>query len=77
MGVGFLVSFKQLKLVSVLVKEGELAEADDVLAVDGIALGEDGHFANDLAACHLNEMLKREERAARGYNALYGISQGG
>ena len=41
------------------VEDGEFAEVDDVFAVLGVALCEDGHAAGDGAACLFDQLFHR------------------
>ena len=46
------------------VEDGEFAEVDDVFAVLGVALCEDGHAAGDGAACLFDQLFHRAQRLA-------------
>ena len=48
------------------VKEGQGLQVDDVAAVDGVALGQDGHAAADLAAGLLDQGLQGLQAFAGG-----------
>ena len=49
------------KLLSILIEKRKLFKADYIGAVDSVALCENGHFSDYLAARHFNKMLKRKE----------------
>ena len=51
---------------AVALEEGKFFQIDDVLAVGGFALGEDGHTADDLAAGVFDQRFQRAQRFAGG-----------
>ena len=56
---------------AVCVKEGQRLQVDDVLAVDGVALGQDGHAAADLAAGLLDQGPQGLQAPAGGDDAVH------
>ena len=55
---------------AVALEEGEFFQIDDVLAVGGFALGQNGHAADDLAAGMLDQRFQRAQRFAGGDDVI-------
>ena len=58
-----LLSIKLSDRVALHIEEGEHLKVLNVITACSIALGENGHLANDSSARLLNEILERDGRA--------------
>ena len=54
--------------IALFVKEGELFEIDEVIALGGVAFGEDRHTSADVAACGIYKLFNCKKTLAGGDN---------